>query len=186
MYHDASYSDLCGERSNRDVGEQFVSRAERYTYYDEDSGGSADQESSSEVFGKALINSLIIIGAVIAMTFFIVGLFYFRCYKTLAGFIMFTTVVALGYNFAFILMAAIDKYSITIDWITFLFILYNFAVVGVIAIFYQKGTPSYIGQGYLVIVSLTIAYLLSFLPEWTGWYARAIFQISIFHDYSTH
>lgn len=147
-----------------------------YTYYDEDSGGSADQESSSEVFGKALINSLIIIGAVIAMTFFIVGLFYFRCYKTLAGFIMFTTVVALGYNFAFILMAAIDKYSITIDWITFLFILYNFAVVGVIAIFYQKGTPSYIGQGYLVIVSLTIAYLLSFLPEWTGWYARARFH----------
>ena len=68
-----------------------------YTYYDEDSGTSTDQESSSEIFGKALINSLIIIGAVIAMTFFIVALFYFRCYKTLAGFIMFTTVVALGY-----------------------------------------------------------------------------------------
>ena len=68
-----------------------------YTYYNEDSGTSTDQESSSEIFGKALINSLIIIGAVIAMTFFIVALFYFRCYKTLAGFIMFTTVVALGY-----------------------------------------------------------------------------------------
>ena len=68
-----------------------------YTYYDEDSGSSTNQESSSEIFGKALINSLIIIGAVIAMTFFIVALFYFRCYKTLAGFIMFTTVVALGY-----------------------------------------------------------------------------------------
>ena len=67
-------------------------------------------------------------------------------------------------------MAAIDKYSVTVDWITFIFILYNFAVVGVIAIFYKKGTPSYVGQGYLVIVSLTIAYLLSFLPEWTGWY----------------
>ena len=75
-----------------------------------------------------------------------------------------------SYNFAFILMAAIDKYSVTVDWITFIFILYNFAVVGVIAIFYKKGTPSYVGQGYLVIVSLTIAYLLSFLPEWTGWY----------------
>jgi len=140
-----------------------------YTYYDEDSGSSGDKESGGEVFGKALINSLIIIGAVIAMTFFIVVLFYFRCYKTLAGFIMFTTVIALGYNFAFILMAAIDKYSVTIDWITFLFILYNFAVVGVIAIFYKKGTPSYVGQAYLIIVSLTIAYLLSFLPEWTGW-----------------
>ena len=71
-------------------------------------------------------------------------------------------------------MAAIDKYSVTVDWITFIFILYNFAVVGVIAIFYKKGTPSYVGQGYLVIVSLTIAYLLSFLPEWTGWYVLCV------------
>jgi len=139
-----------------------------YTYYDENQE-ETQTESSGEIFGKALLNALIMICGVIVMTFGIVALFYFRCYKTLAGVIMFTTVVALGYNFGFMLMNAIDIYDIVIDYVTFIFFLYNFAVVGVIAIFYKKGTPTYIGQMYLIVVSVTIAYLLSFLAEWTGW-----------------
>jgi len=150
------------------VAASMSSGLSAYTYYDENDDGH-ESASGGEVFGKALINSLIIICGVIIMTFGIVLLFKFRCYKTLYAVIAFTTVIALGYNFGFMLTIAIEKWDITVDWLTFVFCIFNFATVGCVAIFYKKGTPTWIGQGYLVIVSVTIAYLLAFLPEWTGW-----------------
>ena len=45
---------------------------------------------------------------------------------------------------------AINKYQLAIDKISFYITMYNFAIVGVAAVFYQKGIPSFINQSYLV------------------------------------
>jgi Presenilin len=58
----------------------------------------------------------------------------------------------------FELLQAIEKWQLPVDTITYYGVTWNFAAVGVVAIFYQKGIPTYSTQGYLVSVFfLTIA-----------------------------
>merc|ERR1719410_876215 len=64
---------------------------------------------------------------------------------------------------------AIEKYRIPISKVTFYFLLYNFAIVGTILIFYQTGIPTYVTQGYLVLTSVMLAYQLARFDEWTSW-----------------
>mmetsp|Transcript_13115 Transcript_13115/g.19113 ORF Transcript_13115/g.19113 Transcript_13115/m.19113 type:complete len:463 (+) Transcript_13115:2-1390(+) len=55
------------------------------------------------------------------------------------------------------------------DRLTFFFLLFNFAIVGTIAIFYAKGIPMVITQSYLVATSAILAWQLSFFNDWTMW-----------------
>lgn len=58
-----------------------------------------------------------------------------------------------------------DQFGWAVDWITFLFVMINFGFVGVISIFYQKGTPKFVQNGYLVLVSVILAWEFSMWPE---------------------
>jgi presenilin 1 len=61
-------------------------------------------------------------------------------------------------------------YQVPMDQITYWAFFYNYAIVGVLAIFYQKGLPRVLTQCYLVCVSVVMAWvLLRVLPEWTSW-----------------
>jgi Presenilin len=51
------------------------------------------------------------------------------------------------------LLQAIAKWQLPVDTITYYGVTWNFAAVGVVAVFYQKGIPTYITQGYLVSIS---------------------------------
>eukprot|EP00953_Heterococcus_sp_UTEX-ZZ885_P031715 16614-Heterococcus_DN1.PRE.1 len=64
---------------------------------------------------------------------------------------------------------AIEKWQLPVDTITYYGVTWNFAAVGVVAIFYQKGIPTYITQGYLVATSVIMAWQLSRFDEFTGW-----------------
>jgi hypothetical protein len=49
-------------------------------------------------------------------------------------------------------------------------LLFNFAVVGLLAVFYQKGIPHVINQGTLIAASVLMAWKLgAIFPEWTLW-----------------
>jgi presenilin 1 len=64
---------------------------------------------------------------------------------------------------------AINKYQLAIDKISFYITMYNFAIVGVAAVFYQKGMPSFINQSYLVATSVIVAWQLSYFNDWMAW-----------------
>jgi hypothetical protein len=64
---------------------------------------------------------------------------------------------------------AINKYQLTIDKISYWFTMYNFAVVGTLAIFYQKGIPTVVNQGYLIANSTIVAWQLSNFNDWMAW-----------------
>lgn len=64
---------------------------------------------------------------------------------------------------------AINKYQLAIDKISFYITMYNFAIVGVAAVFYQKGIPSFINQSYLVATSVIVAWQLSYFNDWMAW-----------------
>ena len=64
---------------------------------------------------------------------------------------------------------AINKYQLAIDQISFYIVMYNFAIVGVVAVFYQKGIPTFINQSYLVATSVIVAWQLSYFNDWMAW-----------------
>ncbi|GLU12494.1 hypothetical protein SLE2022_291690 [Rubroshorea leprosula] len=129
------------------------------------------ETSSDSVWDKlegALLNSLVFVAVVTAVTFILVLLFYLRCTKFLKLYMGFSAFVVLGFMGGEISLFLIEDFGIPIDCITFLVILFNFAVVGVLAVFMSK-MAILVTQGYLVLIGVLVAYWFTLLPEWTTW-----------------
>ncbi|OQR81117.1 presenilin-like protein [Achlya hypogyna] len=136
-----------------------------YLVYNEVQGAKA-----STVVGQSLINALVVIGFVTVLTFCMALLYKFNCMKLLVGYIMFSSSAILGFEGGQLIDTVFnDRFHWPLDWISFLFIMVNFAFVGVTAIFYQKGIPKFIQNAYLVLVSVILAWQFSMWPEWTTW-----------------
>ena len=126
-------------------------------------------DSTSKQLFLDFANGLVIVTVIGTMTFGIVLLYKYRCMKVLIGYMMISSMTLLGVLGGELFSIAIAKYRIPIDWFTFVFVLYNFAVVGVTAIFYQAGIPSYITQGYLICSSVIISWQLSHFDTMSTW-----------------
>ncbi|GAB9467402.1 hypothetical protein Gpo141_00004748 [Globisporangium polare] len=150
--------------------------ADAYLIYNPDSEEGA---SDGTKFGDAVINALVIVSFFLVATFVIVCCYKFNFNKILIGYMMFSSTMLLGLLGGNILTIAIAQSSVIVDAFTMLFSMYNFAVVGVIAIFYQKGTPKWLGQVYLVLTSVIMAWQLGQFPEWSTW---ALVVVLAFYD----
>ncbi|KAJ4961383.1 hypothetical protein NE237_021293 [Protea cynaroides] len=132
----------------------------------------AYSENSSDSFWDkfkgALLNSLAFVAIVTVVTFVLVLLFYFRCTKFLKIYMAFSAFIVLGFLGGEIALFLIEKFRIPIDCITFLVVLFNFTVVGVISVFMSK-MAILITQAYLVVIGMLVAYWFTRLPEWTTW-----------------
>ncbi|CAI0474602.1 unnamed protein product [Linum tenue] len=125
-------------------------------------------DSTWDKLKGALLNALVFVVVVTAVTFLLVLLFYFRCthfLKLYMGFSSFIVLLFLGGEIALFL---IRKFSVPIDCFTFLVLLFNFAAVGVFAVFLSK-MAIIVTQGYLVAIGMLVAYWFTLLPEWTTW-----------------
>ena len=128
---------------------------------------------SSDSAGKALAlslgNAFIMVSAICALTFVIVFLYKFKCMKFLIGYMVLSSATLLGVLGGSMFEVAIVIYQIPIDILTFYMAMYNFAVVGIISIFWTKGVPPYVTQGYLVATSVILAWQLAHFDAWTTW-----------------
>lgn len=143
-------------------GEQALSDA--YEVFDNSS-----TSSTAATLGFSLLNALIIVSVICAMTFGIVLLYKYRCLKCLLGYMMFSSAGLLGFLGGTMFQVAINKYHLAVDNFSFYFSMANFAIVGVIAIFWQQGIPAWITQGYLICTSTILAWQLSHFDPWTSW-----------------
>ncbi|KAL2652179.1 hypothetical protein R1flu_020307 [Riccia fluitans] len=125
-------------------------------------------DSFTEKLGGAMLNALVFVIIVALVTFLLVVLFYFRCTKFLRAYMGFSAFMVLAYMGGGVVVLLIQNFSIPIDAITFLVMLYNFATVGVLAVFFSK-MPIFVTQGYLVIIGVLVAFWFTMLPEWTTW-----------------
>ncbi|CAI5735213.1 unnamed protein product [Hyaloperonospora brassicae] len=135
-----------------------------------DSGANASSGSSGggAGFGKSLVNALVIICAIAVLTFGMALLYKYNCMKFLSGYIMFASAAILSFVGGQLVDEMVnDQFGWSVDWPSFLFVMLNFGVVGVISIFYQKGISKLVQNGYLVMVSVILAWEFSMWPEWT-------------------
>ena len=128
-----------------------------------------ENDSTSKQLVADFVNGLAIVCVIGTMTFGIVLLYKYRCMKVLIGYMMFSSMTLLGVLGGVLFNVMIEKYQIPIDWFTFSFALYNFAFVGVAAIFYSLGIPPYITQGYLICSSVIVAWQLSHFDTISTW-----------------
>ncbi|POM79707.1 Presenilin-like protein [Phytophthora palmivora] len=126
--------------------------AEAYLVYGPDKDKGASTSTKME---NAMVNALAIVSFFLVATFVIM----------LIGYMMFSSAMLLGMLGGNMLVIVIAKMEIPVDVFTLLFAMYNFSVVGVLAIFYQKGTPMWLTQMYLVLTSVIMAWLLGQFPE---------------------
>ncbi|CDP17383.1 unnamed protein product [Coffea canephora] len=129
------------------------------------------EDSSDSIWDKlkgALLNSLVFVAVVTVVTFLLVLLFYLRCTKFLKYYMGFSAFLVLGFIGGEIAVFVIKDLSFPIDAVTFMVVLFNFTVVGVLATF-MENFAIFIKQGYLVVVGMLVAYWFTLLPEWTTW-----------------
>ncbi|KAF5933929.1 hypothetical protein HYC85_030100 [Camellia sinensis] len=129
------------------------------------------EDSSDSIWAKlegALLNSLVFVVVITVVTFIMVLLFYFRCTKFLKYYMGFSAFLVLGFMGGEIALFLIQDFNIPIDCFTFGLVLFNFTVVGVLAVFMSK-MLIFLTQAYLVVIGMLVAYWFTLLPEWTTW-----------------
>ncbi|GLE02388.1 hypothetical protein PINS_up011226 [Pythium insidiosum] len=138
-----------------------------YMYYQ-------DIDASDKTLGQksllAFCNALLVIGFVACLTFAIVLLYKFNCTTCFLGYCVVYSASLLGLAGSnLVLLVFGQRLHMIIDAYSLAFVMYNVAVVGILSIFYQKGIPRVVEQGYLVVISVIVGWQFAQLPEWSVW-----------------
>ena len=126
-------------------------------------------ESFGITFLKDVLNAAVLCVGIGLMTFGIVLLYYLKCMKCLMGMLCFSVCSSLSFTLGYMLVVGMDRFSVVVDWPTFVFLLYNFAIGGACSIFFGRMVEPWITQGYLVAISVIMAWILSFFSDMLTW-----------------
>ncbi|KAF9957890.1 Presenilin-1 [Mortierella alpina] len=151
-------------------GSDYRPTQSSYTVYRETPTSTVSQN----ILGS-LANAGIIIGQIVIVTIIIVVLFKRGHIKILVGFFMVVVAMLLGFMGYILLLNLIQVMRIPLDYVTMVFALWNFSVVGLISVFW-KG-PMWLQQVYLTVMSSLMAFSLTGLAEWTTWMLLALLVV---------
>jgi Presenilin len=133
----------------------------------------SDSESS-KIFG-ALLNSVLFVVMILVVTVLFVCLYKYRCMKLIFGWLILSTGLMLGLFGSTLGYLVMSASNVTIDWLSYGLIVWNFMVVGLFAIFWNA--PFRLNQAYLIVISSLMAIWFTKMPEWTTWMVLAAIAI---------
>ena len=122
-------------------------------------GGGGGGGGSALALGQAAVNALVIVCVICVATFGLVLCYKYRCMRLMLGYLMFSSASLLGYSGGLLVSTALQVGGVPWDLPSLIFVMWNFALVGVVAVFWQKGVPRLVTQGYLVCVSVIMAWI---------------------------
>ncbi|OZJ06304.1 hypothetical protein BZG36_00688 [Bifiguratus adelaidae] len=139
------------------------------------SSGSFSSGSSSSSLLSSFGTAAIIISQIIVVTIIIVCLFKYGCIKILTGFFMIVVLFLLAFMGYLLMLNLVEVFSIPLDYLTMCFALWNFAVMGLVAVFWKA--PLWLQQAYMTVMSSLMAFSLTGLEEWTTWILLGLLAI---------
>lgn len=116
----------------------------------------------------ALLNAAVFVALVTAVTFLLVLLYYYNCTGFLKAYMRFSAFFVLASMGGSILLSLLRRFSIPLDALTALLLLFNFSVTGFLSVF-SNVVPILVRQSYMVTLAIIVAAWFSKLPEWTTW-----------------
>ncbi|WVZ07242.1 hypothetical protein V8G54_020588 [Vigna mungo] len=125
-------------------------------------------DSPAEKFEGALLNAVVFVGLIALVTFLLVLLYYYNCTAFLRHYTRFSAFFVLASMGGSILLSLLQRFSIPLDAVSSLLLLFNFTVVGVLSVF-AGGIPIILRQAYMVCLGIIVAAWFTKLPEWTTW-----------------
>lgn len=152
-------------------GQQQMSEAYQVWKIDED-------DSMWTNIAMSLANGLVMVSVICMMTFVIVLLYKYECMMCLIGYMMFCSTSLLGFLGGHMWWVAIQIYNLPVDKISYYLGLWNFAAVGVLAVFYGNGVPKIVTQAYLIATSIILAWHLDYFDEYTTW--ALLFMLALY------
>ncbi|PSS15783.1 Presenilin-like protein [Actinidia chinensis var. chinensis] len=125
-------------------------------------------DTTTQKLEGALLNAAVFVLLIAAVTFVLVLLYYYNFTNFLKNYTRFSAFFVLGVLGGSIFLSVIQHFSVPIDSITFLVLLFNFTVVGVLSVF-SNAVPILLRQAYMVALGIITAAWFTDLPEWTTW-----------------
>jgi presenilin 1 len=128
-----------------------------------------ENENDSTVikFFGSILNALIVVGLLLVVTVVMVLLYKYRCLKIIYGWMMMSVLLLLAALGSYLFYLLLYNLNIAMDYFTFVVVVWNFSVVGLLAIFWHA--PLIVNQGYLIAISVILATVFTQLPPWTTW-----------------
>ncbi|KDO30170.1 hypothetical protein SPRG_05362 [Saprolegnia parasitica CBS 223.65] len=139
----------------------------QYLYYKDIDASTATAGTKTM---EALTNALVVIFFIAIVTFVVVLLYKVNCMIGLTGYLMLSSSTLLGLvGSALVQKIFCGLFHWRLEVYATSLIMYNFAIVGTVSIFYQKGVSPNVGRMYLILTSVIMAWQLCQLPEWSTW-----------------
>lgn len=131
------------------------------------SGGESDGISNPYEGVTGIIFIAIFVCAMVLFTFVLLLLYKYGCTKIIFGWLLFSVSLIFMYVGGTWAYEFCRSHCINVDWVTLVFVVWNFSITGLFAIF--STVPRLVNQAYLIIMSSLMAYIFRRLPEWTAW-----------------
>jgi len=141
-----------------------------YVVYEEN-----NTDSTGVRLFHSIVNALIFLGAILVTTVIFVLLYKYRCLKIIYGWLITSSLIIVAFFGGYFFYLLLQAYNLPLDSISFSLLIWNFAVVGILAIFWHG--PTKVNQGYLILISGFLAIFFTRLPEWTTFAIVAIVAI---------
>jgi len=128
--------------------------------------GPSEPGSNTDTIISIILLSVFAV-AIVVMTFVLVLLYKYHCEWILFVWLILAVVLVLGYEGGLYLWEWCRSVCFPMDWVTLALLSWNFACVGVAAIFWR--VPRLINQTFLILLSGLMAWVFSAWEVWAAW-----------------